>query len=475
MNTPQAPAAPDPVATAAAQSRANKETAVTQYGLAATNQNTPQGSLSYRQIGTWDDGTPRYESTQTLSPGEQRIYDTNLQTRQNIGQIGQDQSARIGQLLGTPFQFSGLPDAVTNVSGGPIHGGPIANSIEGAGEIQNRIADAGGIQRSLGPTDYSADRTKVEDAIYSRLNPQLDRDTAALETKLINKGLNPGSEAWTQAIDADNRARNDARTQAVLAGGQEQSRLAGLDLQAGNFANQAQAQKYAQNATDATFANQAQSQTYGQNASDATFANQAQAQGYGQSANTQQQLFNQALTNANLSNAQRAALVQEQLTMRNQPINEISALMSGSQVSNPTFGSTPTPGVAPTDVIGAQQQSLNQQNLQYQGGLQSHQGLMSGLFGLGSAGLGGWMRSDINAKENIDVVGQRPDGLHVIDYDYKPEEGLGSDRHRGLVAQEVERVYPQAVARGPDGKRSVNYAAVPGGLFLLGEVARRAA
>lgn len=86
----------------------------------------------------------------------------------------------------------------------------------------------------------------------------------------------------------------------------------------------------------------------------------------------QQQAYNQALQS------------------RNQPINEITALLSGSQVSNPNYASTPTPGVAPTDVIGAQQQSLNQQNVGYQAQVAQQQGLMSGLFGLGSAALGGW-------------------------------------------------------------------------------------
>src|SRR5262245_21824788 len=106
MDAPSAPPAPDPVKTAEAQSTANKETAVAQYGLNATNQVTPQGSLTYRQVGTWDDGTPRFEATIALSPGEQGVYDTNLATRQNVGNIGRDQSARIGALLGTPLDLN---------------------------------------------------------------------------------------------------------------------------------------------------------------------------------------------------------------------------------------------------------------------------------------------------------------------------------------------------------------------------------
>jgi hypothetical protein len=395
MDSPTPPPAPDPVKTAQAQTASNKETAVAQYGLNATNQVTPSGSLSYNQVGTWADGTPRFEATTALSPQQQSLYDKTNVTQSNLADIGNQQSARIGQQLNTPFQYN-LPTAATNVAPGKIYG-----------------AD-----------DFSADRTKVEDALYSRINPQLDRDTAALQTQLINKGLRPGTEAWTQAIDADNRARTDARMQVIGAGGAEQSRLAGLGNTAENIR------------------------------------------------------FGEGLTNANLTNSQRAALAQQQLTERNQPINEISALLSGSQVSNPNFVNAPTPGVAPTDVIGAQQQALNQQNVGYQGNLAQTQAFNSGLFGLGGAALGaggtalgGWMRSDINSKENIEVVGERGDGLHVIDFDYKPEFGGGKD-NRGLIAQEVAQVYPHAVARDRRGLM-VDYSKVPAkkGMFALGSAA----
>lgn len=256
MDTPQAPAAPDPAQTAAAQSAANKATAVAQYGLNATNQVTPQGSLTYKQIGTWEDGTPRFEATTAYSPEEQNIYQTGTQTRQNLANIGSSQSAKIGNLLDTPFDLNASRDS--------------------------KIAD---IQKKF-------------------LDPQWNEAYDRQKTELLNSGVRPGSEAYDRAMRdfSTNRQR-----------GYDQSYL------------------------DA---------------------------------------YNAANTSA--------------LTERNQPINEISALLSGSQVSQPGFQSTPTPGVAPTDVIGAQQQSLNQQNLGYQGQLAQNQGMMSGLFGLGSAALGGW-------------------------------------------------------------------------------------
>src|SRR6185369_1698543 len=106
MDTPTPPPAPDPNVTAATQAKANKETAVAQYGLNATNQITPQGTLTYKNIGTWPDGTPRFEATTALSPTEQGIFNTNEGTKQNLANIGQSQSAKIGDLLNTPFDLS---------------------------------------------------------------------------------------------------------------------------------------------------------------------------------------------------------------------------------------------------------------------------------------------------------------------------------------------------------------------------------
>ncbi len=75
-----APSAPDPMKTAQAQGKMNKETAVAEYGLNATNQVTPWGNLTYSNIGKWDDGTPRFQAEQTLNPQIQGIVNNALGT-----------------------------------------------------------------------------------------------------------------------------------------------------------------------------------------------------------------------------------------------------------------------------------------------------------------------------------------------------------------------------------------------------------
>jgi hypothetical protein len=67
----------------------------------------------------------------------------------------------------------------------------------------------------------------------------------------------------------------------------------------------------------------------------------------------------------------------------------------------------------------------------------------------------GKMFSDIRLKENIKKIGTRPDGLGVYEFDYI----WGGDRNIGLMAQEVNEVYPHAVGV-VDGYLTVNYSQV---------------
>jgi hypothetical protein len=86
--------------------------------------------------------------------------------------------------------------------------------------------------------------------------------------------------------------------------------------------------------------------------------------------------------------------------------------------------------------------------------------------GLGLSALGMFGFSDRRLKEDITPVGALNDGQTVYSYRYK-----GDPRTQiGLLAQEVERVHPDAVARHPSGLRMVDYrrataASVPGGLM----------
>lgn len=86
----------------------------------------------------------------------------------------------------------------------------------------------------------------------------------------------------------------------------------------------------------------------------------------------------------------RKDAIAELLAQRQTPLNEINALMSGSQVSNPFAvpGAAQNTNIAPPPIFGAAQAQYGSQVDAYNAQAQGQAGLMSGLFGLGSAAMG---------------------------------------------------------------------------------------
>jgi len=164
-----------------------------------------------------------------------------------------------------------------------------------------------------------------QEAIMSRLEPSLAKNRVSTETQLINQGLRPGTEAYDNAIQLLGQQENDARTQAALTG-------INLDTS-------------------------------------------ANAQGY-----------NQALQGAQFGNtAQQQALAQA-IQQRQMPLNEITALMSGSQIQNPQFGAYSGSNVAAAPVFaGAQAQGQADQNIYNQQVATQNQNT-AGLYSLGAVG-----------------------------------------------------------------------------------------
>lgn len=75
----------------------------------------------------------------------------------------------------------------------------------------------------------------------------------------------------------------------------------------------------------------------------------------------------------------------------NMPINQVTALLSGSQVQNPNVSVAQPGGAATTDVAGLINQNYSQQQQNYQAELAQKNSLMGGLFGLGSSAITGGM------------------------------------------------------------------------------------
>ncbi len=144
--------------------------------------------------------------------------------------------------------------------------------------------------------------------------------------------------------------------------------------------------------------------------------------------------------------------LQSGLLTRQEPLNEISALMSGSQVTNPTFGQTPSSTINPANFEQDTQNAFQDQMANYNAKLQQNNSMMGGLFGAAGTLGGAWMMSDRRVKRAIVRLGELPNGLPIYSYRYA-ETGRPDI---GVMAQDVEIVKPWAV-REINNVKHVNY------------------
>lgn len=143
----------------------------------------------------------------------------------------------------------------------------------------------------------------------------------------------------------------------------------------------------------------------------------------------------------------------EALTERQEPINEITALLSGSQVSQPNYAPNNMPTIPTTDYAGIVNNNFNQQEQNYQSQMSNYNSLMGGMFSLASAPLYGMKFSDERLKTDIEKVG-KVNGHNLYTYRYK----AGGPMQLGVMAQEVEKKQPSAVKKDPvSGFRMVDY------------------
>lgn len=401
MSKGKTPAAPDYVAVARAQGDENLKAIRAGAALNRVNQSNPYGSTTYRDL-----GNDQWEQTTSLSPDQQAILDAQERNQIDLGQIAGQRLGQVGSQ--GAFSLEGLPSRVTNVSGPALQSGV-------------NLSDLGSL-----PTDFSAERARAEQALYGRasrfLDPQFQQEEEATRTRLINSGNTEGSEAWNNAMaDLARRkeaAYGDARDRAITAGGDEASRMLADVLRSRG---------------------QTVSERFGQG----EFANTAQGQA-----------FQQALTNAGLSNEGRAAALSERLTERNQPLQEFMSLYGGAPAPGMQSPGVPQAGTPQAgDYQGAAGQAYGAQMDQYNA-QQARNAQNTGAL-LNLASIAAMYYSDERLKTGIEQVGELPQGVGVYEYEYKSDPT--HTRHTGVMAQEVERVQPDAVAHDEHGLKMVDY------------------
>ena len=393
--TPRAPTPPDPAWIAAGQAGINREAAISQAQLNQVDEFTPYGSSVYAPTGgLTPQGIQRYSRTATLDPSQQAILDQQNRVNQELNRVAGQQVGRVGQTLSTPFTYEGMPaggdtanygQTVSNLtamtqSPYDLQAGksfaPTAGGIGAAADAGTQAAITAAESYST-PFDYSsapaapeadaAARQQVIDSLYgqsqSRLDPRFESEQRAMENQLANSGIPRGSEAFSSAMRDFNLGKTDAyqtaQNAAIQAGGAEQSRLFGIGTQARQ--NAIAEQNYLRSLPAAE--QQQLMGMYGQE--QGLRQGQFDAMGSVRDREIDEQLRQRQIPMQELQNLgqmqtglfglgdqQRQRVIQEQAYLRNLPLNETAALMSGTQIQNPQFGAASPTAIAATDYAG---------------------------------------------------------------------------------------------------------------------------
>lgn len=339
---PDPPDPPDYRAAAEAQGESNLESAVATALLSNPNINTPLGSRTV----SFDYGQPSLPSPSGYSGLQPpQAYQAPEQQGMPFGMGGTWGMGR-NQPASQPYQeyIPGAPQGggITSIGGVPIPRVTIDEELTPEGQErfdqeQRIMTSLGGIaEEGLGrvgesmgtPFDMSqvseittqpgvAGREAITQALLERQMPMLERQRQREQEALMMQGHNRGGSAWDAIQDDITRRETDARLAAILAGGQEQSRLYGMERDA------------------------------------------------------------------------RQRDIQEQAYLRQLPLSEINALRTGNQPTLPQFQAYQGSQVQPAPMFNAAQAQYGADLDNYNARAAQKGQLMSGLFSLGGAALGG--------------------------------------------------------------------------------------
>lgn len=343
---PTPPPAPDYAGAAVAQGAANKETAIAQAKLNNPNVVSPYGNQNVVWSTPDANGVSQATITQSLTPDAQRTLEAQQKLQYNMANLAGTGYTNAFDTLNKPFSFGGPAVQTSLASPGTLQAGPTGGQY---GTAQGGV-NAPTLQSNLDLSNVAKMPVNAgmtaQEAIMARLEPTLARNRVSTETQLINQGLRPGTEAYDNAARILGQQENDQRTQAALQGinldiSANQQGF-GQALDTGQFQNNANLAGFTAGLQNQQAGNQAISQNFGQGQSAAQANNAMVAQQANQ--NLQQGQF--------ANTAQQQAMAQA-LQQRQLPINEISALISQSQIQNPSFGAYQGSNIAAAPIANA--------------------------------------------------------------------------------------------------------------------------
>lgn len=206
--SPQAPTAPDPTATIAAQTQSNIATA----NANRTNSVTPTGSSQWSQ-----DPSGQWTQTSSLTPAGQQVQSGTQNVAASLIPTAQNLAGQAGTASTKPLDFSGTNQDYLNA----------------------------------GPTSLNQGATTAAyNAKKTFLDPQWDQSSTDLHDQLSRQGIPVGSDAYNRAMTNFNNSKTQAYGAAAdTAVGQGQTganNMFGMALQ-GQQQNIAQQQTAQQN------------------------------------------------------------------------------------------------------------------------------------------------------------------------------------------------------------------------------------
>lgn len=427
-------AAPDPYATADAQSKQNVATTQANAQLNAVGQYGPWGQTTY-EFGNQGgfENVPVAQHT-TLTPKGQAVFDN----QQNVAlDLSNRATTALNNAPQTSFSLDGLkydPNSYdtnglpqyhatsygrgqqvpsTGAAGGNITGGSGTNSVAGSAGSDGlwNLPGTGTPQGSVLPydprsydveaIDRGAQATSFNESMRN-LQPQFDLQTMRNDDNLTNRGIPVGSRAWSQATGDMQRAQNNA-----IVGASNQAYAQGHQF-AGDTINREQGLR-------------------------TTAYNEGMA--------SHQQAMSDYTTRLQTEQNLRSQALKEREMVRNSAINDASMYLQGAPAMQmPTAGAVPTyqmqaPNVGDmvynsAQINAAAQQSKNSSNAQALGNA-------------AQAGASMWMMSTAVAKEDIGDASMflpRVRALKVRSWRYTPEvaaaSGTDTELHVGPLAED---------------------------------------
>ena len=318
--------------------------------------------------------------TQTLTPDAQATLNAQQGVERSLAELGQQGVGQAKKILEVPFDPN-LPGIQTDISGSVT---PANQTAYTAGNAQRSVAGPN-FQQGIDTSGIAAMPVNAgmtgQQAIMSRLQPQLRQNENATRQRLANQGLVTGGEAYENEMRTMGQNRNDLELQAAAQGINLDAMMnqQGFEQAAarGQFGNEAQLNQFQSALQNAGMGNTALQQDYQNQLAAQTAQNAAVAQN-----------FNQQLNLAQFGNAAQQQSLEQQLALRNQPLNQITGLMSGSQIQMPQFQGYQGANIAAAPIYQGVQDTFQGQMDQYGIRQQAKNNMMSGLMGLGGSAAG---------------------------------------------------------------------------------------